>query len=196
MFNQIFTIHACVGDVMFALVFSLLPKRDTATYNIFFTLLKDIASRHNLNFSPRRVSLNFECASRNAATDTFPSAELLRSVCCSSLRNGHWFLVLQFGSRLVEKNVLLSRSQLHNQLVWCSHLLVLLSAELLRFLFHYAKTIWRKIQYCGLQTAYKDVPDVTKLVRRAACLPRCTLEVKSNSSGWKVEAVSAGNILE
>jgi hypothetical protein len=83
----------------------------------FFTLLKDIASRHNLNFSPRRVSLNFECASRNAATDTFPSAELLR------------------------------------------------------FLFHYAKTIWRKIQYCGLQTAYKDVPDVTKLVRRAACLP-------------------------
>jgi hypothetical protein len=50
------------------------------------------------------------------------------SVCCSSLQNGYWFLVLQFGSssRLVEKNVLLSRSQLHNQLVWCSHLLVLL----------------------------------------------------------------------
>ena len=117
MFNQIFTIHAFVGDVMFALVFSLLPKRDTATYNIFFTLLKDIASRHNLNFSPRRVSLDFECASRNAATDTFPTAEL-------------------YG-----------------------------------YLFHYVKTIWRKTQVGRLQTAHKDVPDVTKLVRRAACLP-------------------------
>ena len=70
------TIHAFVGDVMFPLVFSLLPKRDIATYNRFFTLLKDIASRHNLNFSTRRVSLDFECASRNAATDTFPTAEL------------------------------------------------------------------------------------------------------------------------
>ena len=117
MFDQLFTIHAFVGDVMFPLVFSLLPKRDTATYNIFFTLLKDIASRHSLNFSPRRVTLYFECASRNAATDTFSSADLLR------------------------------------------------------FLFHYAKTIWRKTPYGGLQTAYKDVPDVTKLVRRAACLP-------------------------
>jgi hypothetical protein len=94
------------------------PKETlTATYNRLFIILKDIASRHNLNFSPRRVSLDFDCASRNAATDTFPSAELLR------------------------------------------------------FLFHYAKTIWRKTQYGGLQTAYKDVPDVTKLVRRAACLP-------------------------
>ena len=101
---------------MFPLVFSLLPKRDTATYNRFFTLLKDIASRHNLNFSTR-VSLDFECASRNAATDTFPTAEL-------------------YGC-----------------------------------LFHYLKTIWRKTQEGGLQTAYKDIPDVTKLVRRAACLP-------------------------
>jgi hypothetical protein len=52
--------------------------------------------------------------------------QLSFSVCCSSLQNGYWFLVLQFGSgsRLVEKNVLLSRSQLHNQLAWCSHLLV------------------------------------------------------------------------
>ena len=117
MFNQIFTIHAFVGDVMFPLVFSLLPKRDTATYNIFFRLLEDIASRHNLNFSPRRVSFDLEGASRNAATDKFPNAEL-------------------YGC-----------------------------------LFHYAKTIWRKTQEGGLQTAYKDVPDVTKLVLRAACIP-------------------------
>ena len=56
MFDQIFTIHAFVGDVMFPLVFSLLPKRDTATYNRFFAILKDIASRHNLNLSPRRAA--------------------------------------------------------------------------------------------------------------------------------------------
>ena len=40
----------------FPLVFSLLPKRDTATYNRFFTLLKNIAIRHNFNFSPTRVN--------------------------------------------------------------------------------------------------------------------------------------------
>jgi len=76
MFDQIFTIHAFVGDVMLRLVFSVLPKRYIATYNRFFTLLKDMASRHNLNFSPRRVSLDLESASRNAATYTFPTAEL------------------------------------------------------------------------------------------------------------------------
>ena len=47
-------------------------------------------------------------------------------VCCASLLDGYWFLVPHFGSgsRLVAKNVLLSRSQLHNQLIWCSHLWV------------------------------------------------------------------------
>ena len=76
MFDQIFTFHAFVGDVMLRLVFFVLLKRYFATYNIFVTLLKDIASRHTLYFSPRRVSLNLECASRNAATYTFPTAEL------------------------------------------------------------------------------------------------------------------------
>lgn len=49
---------------------SLLAERDTATYNIqqLFTLVKDIASRHNFNFIPEKL---VECASRNAATDTF-----------------------------------------------------------------------------------------------------------------------------
>ena len=74
--NQIFNIHAYVGDVMLPLVFSLQPKRDTATYNRLFAILKDIASRHNLNFSPRRVSLDLECVSRNAAAYTFPTTEL------------------------------------------------------------------------------------------------------------------------
>ena len=32
MFNQIFIIHAFVGDVMFPLAFSLLPKRETHYY--------------------------------------------------------------------------------------------------------------------------------------------------------------------
>ena len=120
--------HQCLTRYSLSMHFSMMscfrwyspyyPKETpTATYNRFFTLLKDISSRHSLNFSPRRVTFDFECASRNAATDTFPSADLLR------------------------------------------------------FLFHYAKTIWRKTQNGGLQTAYKDVPDVTKLVRRAACLP-------------------------
>jgi hypothetical protein len=77
MFVQILAIHSFVGDAMLRWYSPYYPKETlTATYNRFFTLLKDIASRHNLNFSPRRVSLDFECASRNAATDTFPTAEL------------------------------------------------------------------------------------------------------------------------
>ena len=76
MLSQIFNIHAYVGDVMLPLVFSLKLKRDTFTYNIFFVIPKDIASRHNLNFSPRRVSLDLECVSRNAAAYTFPTTEL------------------------------------------------------------------------------------------------------------------------
>ena len=36
MFDQIFTIHTFVGDVMFPWIFS---KRDTATYSRFFTIL-------------------------------------------------------------------------------------------------------------------------------------------------------------
>jgi hypothetical protein len=59
---------------MFPLVFSLLHKRDIATYNRFFTLLKDIASKHNLNFLPEKLVLTPNAA-RNAATDTFPTAE-------------------------------------------------------------------------------------------------------------------------
>jgi hypothetical protein len=57
MFDQIFTIHVLIGDVMFLLVFSLLPKRHTATYKRFFTLLKNIASRHNFNFLPEKLVL-------------------------------------------------------------------------------------------------------------------------------------------
>jgi hypothetical protein len=107
MFDQIFTIHAFVGDVMFPLVFSLLPKRDTATYNRFFTLHRILPADTTSTFLPQEL----------AATYTFPTAELQGC------------------------------------------------------LFHYAKAIWRKTQECGLQTDYKDVPDVTKLVRREACLP-------------------------
>ncbi|XP_060062830.1 uncharacterized protein LOC132543355 [Ylistrum balloti] len=96
---------------------SLLPKRDTNTYIRLFTLLKDIAVRHNLNFSPSTVSLDFECASRNAVTQTFPAAELKGC------------------------------------------------------LFHYTKAIWKKTQEYGLQTDYKNLPEVQKLFRRAAALP-------------------------
>ena len=106
MFDSIFTIHAFVGSVMFPLVYSLLPQRNADTYNRLFTLLKDIATRHNFNFSPDYINLDFECASRNASLQVFPNA----------------------------------------QLKGC--------------LFHYAKAIWKKTQEYGLQTDYKDVPDV------------------------------------
>jgi hypothetical protein len=57
MFDQIFTIHVLIGDAMYLLLFSLLPKRHTATYKRFFTLLNNIASRHNFNFLPEKLVL-------------------------------------------------------------------------------------------------------------------------------------------
>ncbi|XP_076071644.1 uncharacterized protein LOC143043030 [Mytilus galloprovincialis] len=122
MFDSIFTIHAFVGTAMFPLVYSLLPQRDAECYIRLFNLLKNIANQHNLNFHPNKVSLDFECASRNAVSHVFPNAELKGC------------------------------------------------------LFHYAKAIWKKTQEYGLQTQYKDVPDVNKLVRRAAALPLLPLD--------------------
>ncbi|XP_060070749.1 uncharacterized protein LOC132550676 [Ylistrum balloti] len=126
MFDSIFTIHAFVGTVMFPFMYSLLPKRDTNTYNRLFTLLKDIAVRHNLDFSPCTVNLDFECASRNAVTQTLPAAELKGC------------------------------------------------------LFHYTSTIWEKTQEYGLQTDYKNLPEVQELVRRAAALPLLPLHQRED----------------
>ena len=50
------------------------------------------------------------------------------------------------------------------------------AAELKGCLFHYCKAIWKKTQEFGLQRDYKDLPDVNKLVRRAAALPLLPLD--------------------
>ncbi|VDI60792.1 Hypothetical predicted protein [Mytilus galloprovincialis] len=68
--------HVFVGTAMIPLVYSLLRQRDAYTYIRFFNLLKNITNQHNLNFQPDRVSLDFECASRNAVSHVFPNAEL------------------------------------------------------------------------------------------------------------------------
>lgn len=75
-FDSIFTIHAFVGSTMFPLVFTLLPKREKDTYIRLFNHLRQIFRRHNQILSPTSVSLDFECASRNAVVETFPTAEL------------------------------------------------------------------------------------------------------------------------
>ena len=111
-----------IGSAMFSLLFTLLPKRDKHTYTRLFTLLKEICQRHNQTFSPTSVSLDFECASRNATVEAFQAAAL----------------------------------------EGC--------------LFHYCKAIWKQTQEFGLQRDYKDLPDVNKLVRRAAALPLLPLD--------------------
>ena len=93
-----------MSHVMLPLVFSLLPKKDTATYNRFVAILKDIASRHNLNFSPTRVSLDFECASRNAAAYTFPTTEL--QGCLFNYAKAIWRKTQECGLQTDYKDVL------------------------------------------------------------------------------------------
>lgn len=75
-FDSIFTIHAFVGSAMFPLVFKLLSKRDKDTYIWLFNLHQEICRRHNQTLSPTSISLDFECALRNAVVETFPTAEL------------------------------------------------------------------------------------------------------------------------
>lgn len=75
-FDNFFTIHAFVRSAMFPLVFTLLPKREIDTYIRLFNHLQYICRRHNQILSPTSVSLDFECASRNAVVETFPTAEL------------------------------------------------------------------------------------------------------------------------
>ena len=73
MFDQIYTIYAFVDHVMFPLVFSLQPQIDTAKYNRFLTLLKDIVNRHIFSISPRKFSLSFECASQQCSYVHIPN---------------------------------------------------------------------------------------------------------------------------
>jgi hypothetical protein len=49
-------LHICETRYSPSTYFPLLQKRDNAIYNIFITVLSDIASRYNLNFPPRKVS--------------------------------------------------------------------------------------------------------------------------------------------
>ena len=103
MFDSIFTIHAFVGTSMFPLVYSLLPQRDADIYIRFFNLLKNIANQHNLNFQQVRVSLDFECASRNAVCHVFPNVEL--KGCLFHYAKAIWKKTQEYGLQTQYKDV-------------------------------------------------------------------------------------------
>ncbi|XP_060084128.1 uncharacterized protein LOC132563382, partial [Ylistrum balloti] len=73
-FQQIYTIHAMIGDQMYPLVYSLLPSKNQATYQRFFTLLR--TKMMELQLNPTTVFLDFETAAQNAIRAVFPAVNL------------------------------------------------------------------------------------------------------------------------
>jgi hypothetical protein len=72
LFRQLFVIHGQRGNSTFPLVYMLLPKKDTSTYQ---TALKELVQRYP-GLAPRVIMSDFELAAINAFHDSFPLAEM------------------------------------------------------------------------------------------------------------------------
>ncbi len=70
LFNQLYTIHACIFDAVIPLVYALLPDKTMATYNRLFGALKNLQPQ----FTPTMWMTDFELAAINAIRQNFPSA--------------------------------------------------------------------------------------------------------------------------
>ena len=95
-FTQLYTLHATVDNVMYPLVFSLLPGKSEDIYNRLFRLLKLACQQSGLHLSPQTFLTDFETATRNALLNAFPTVTLrscfstTRSVYGDEHRNLDW----------------------------------------------------------------------------------------------------------
>jgi len=77
LWDQVYIIHARSGASTYALVYALLPNRQTNTYCRLFSLLKDAVTEClNLTLSPSKVQTDFELAAIRAIEREFPDAEI------------------------------------------------------------------------------------------------------------------------
>ncbi|XP_075263998.1 uncharacterized protein LOC142355846 [Convolutriloba macropyga] len=70
-FNQIFTVHCLDNGITVPCIYALLPDKKQDTYVAFWENLIDSLSH------PDTIMTDFECASKNAATEAFPNTEVV-----------------------------------------------------------------------------------------------------------------------
>jgi hypothetical protein len=66
-FTQLYTLQAMVDDVMYLIVFGLLPGKSEEIYDRYFNLLKTTCQQHQLQLTPQAFFTDFETATRNSA---------------------------------------------------------------------------------------------------------------------------------
>ncbi|XP_048238825.1 uncharacterized protein LOC125372533 [Haliotis rufescens] len=75
LWDQVYIIHARVGQNTFPLVFALLPDRQATTYGRLFRQLKtEVQERLNRLMSPSKIQIDFEQAVVSAIETEFPQA--------------------------------------------------------------------------------------------------------------------------
>ena len=93
-FTQLYTLHAMADDVMYPLVFGLLPGKREEIYDCYFNLLKITCQQHQLQLIPHIFLTDFQTVTRNSAPRAFTQATLksrfFHSVQCIyiQLKNG------------------------------------------------------------------------------------------------------------
>jgi hypothetical protein len=70
-FTQLYTLHAMVDDIMYPLVFGLLPGKSEEIYHRYSDLLKTTCQQHQLQLKPHSFFIDFETATRNSAQRAF-----------------------------------------------------------------------------------------------------------------------------
>lgn len=85
LFYQLYSIHGVVGPYVYPLIYCLTTRKSQATYTAILTHLRDHATRLGLNFSPRRITCDFEAAAINAVRDVLPECEISGYLCFADL---------------------------------------------------------------------------------------------------------------
>ena len=70
-FSQLYTLHAMLDNVMYPLVYALLPGKSRDMYMRLFRHLRDVADQHQLQFNPRTLLVDYEAAVKRAAEEVF-----------------------------------------------------------------------------------------------------------------------------
>ena len=75
-FYQLFTVNIILSGQQFPAVYALLPNKSRATYNRFFTLLKEELQNLGITLRPPRVLVDFELGLLQAVKLHFPDADV------------------------------------------------------------------------------------------------------------------------